>query len=55
VQMRKPAMPVYGLTVIWALGGVIWANRATSMTVAVIAASGIAVMVLTLLASAKRA
>lgn len=55
VQMRKPAMPVYGLTVIWALAGVIWANRATSMTVAVIAASGIAVMALTLLAMHKRA
>lgn len=55
VQMRKPAMPVYGLTVIWALAGVIWANRATSMTVAVIAASGIAIMALTLLAVRKRA
>lgn len=55
VQMRKPAMPVYGLTVIWALAGVIWANRTTSMTVAVIAASGIAVIALTLLAIRKRA
>lgn len=55
VQMKKPAMPVYGLTVIWALAGVIWANRATSMTVAVIAASGIAVMALLLLSLRKRA
>jgi hypothetical protein len=55
VQMRKPAMPVYGLTVIWALGGVIWANRATSMTVVVIAASGITIMALMLLSLRKRA
>ncbi|MES2145800.1 MAG: hypothetical protein V4516_15945 [Pseudomonadota bacterium] len=55
VQMRKPAMPVYGLTVIWALAGVIWANRSDNLIVAVIAGSGIAIMVLTILALRKRA
>jgi hypothetical protein len=48
VQMRRPAMPVYGLTVIWALAGVIVANAGANLTVAVLAASGIAVMALTL-------
>jgi hypothetical protein len=55
VQMRKPAMPVYGLTVIWALGGVIWANRSDNLTIAVIAASGIAIMAITLMAMRRRA
>jgi hypothetical protein len=55
VQMRKPEMPVYGLTVIWALAGVIWANRATNMTVVVIAGSGIAVIALLLLVLRRRA
>ncbi|AZL60559.1 hypothetical protein EI545_18040 [Tabrizicola piscis] len=48
VQMRRPAMPVYGLTVIWALVGVIVANASANLTVAVLAASGIAVMAVTL-------
>ncbi len=55
VQMRKPAMPLYGLTVIWALAAVIWVNRTDNLTVALIAASGIAIMAVTLLASRKRA
>lgn len=53
VQMRRPAMPVYGLTVIWALAGVIVANRAENLTVAVLAGSGIAVMAVTLWSSRK--
>jgi hypothetical protein len=48
VQMRRPQMPVYGLTVIWALVGVIVANASANVTVAVLAASGIAVMAVTL-------
>jgi hypothetical protein len=48
VQMRRPQMPVYGLTVIWALVGVIVANASANLTVAVLAASGIAVMAITL-------
>jgi TspO/MBR family len=55
VQWRKPAMPVYGLTVIWALVGVIWVNRADNLTVAVVAGLGVAVMAITLLALRKRA
>lgn len=48
VQMRRPEMPVYGLTVIWALIGVIVANASANLTVAVLAASGIAVMAITI-------
>jgi hypothetical protein len=44
VQGRKPRMPVYGLTVIWALAGVILANRADMHLVAWAAATGILVM-----------
>lgn len=53
VQMRRPQMPVYGLTVIWALIGVIVANASANLTVAVLAASGIAVMAATLWTSRK--
>jgi hypothetical protein len=51
VQMRRPGMPVYGLTVIWALAGVIVANAGANLTVAVMAGSGIAVMAVTLWAA----
>ena len=44
VQARKSGMPVYGLTVVWALGGVIAANLAETPLVSVAAAAGIAVM-----------
>jgi hypothetical protein len=53
VQMRRPAMPVYGLTVIWALAGVIVANAGGNLTVAVMAGSGIAVMAVTLWAGRR--
>ena len=55
VQLRKPAMPIYGLTVIWALVGVIVANWAANTTVAVIAASGIAIRGVTLVAARRAA
>lgn len=48
VQLRRPTMPVYGLTVIWALVGVIVANRVDNLTVAALAGSGIAVMAVTI-------
>ena len=48
VQWRKPRMPVYGLTVIWALVGVIMANAGLNITVALAAGAGITVMALTL-------
>lgn len=55
VQMARPAMPVYGLTVIWALGGVVAVNWGVNTTVAAIAASGIVIMALTLIAALRRA
>jgi hypothetical protein len=45
VQTRKPRMPVYGLTVIWALGGVIVVNMRDNALVAGAAAVGAVVMV----------
>jgi len=53
VQMRRLEMPVYGLTVIWALVGVIVANAGANVTVAVLAGSGIAVMAVTLWAGRR--
>ncbi|MBA3909971.1 MAG: hypothetical protein C0524_08790 [Rhodobacter sp.] len=47
-QLRRPQMPVYGLAVIWALAGVIVANAEANLTVAALAASGIAVLAVTL-------
>lgn len=47
-QSVQPRMPVYGLTVIWALGGIIAANWTANPTVAYAAAAGVIVMALTL-------
>ncbi|MBK8441017.1 MAG: hypothetical protein IPL38_16445 [Rhodobacter sp.] len=44
VQRRRPRMPAYGLTVLWALVGVIAANLADARTVAILAALGAAIM-----------
>jgi hypothetical protein len=44
VQAREPRMPVYGLTVIWALVGVIVANLGDNALVAGAAAAGAVVM-----------
>ncbi|MCU0902847.1 MAG: hypothetical protein MUE83_03105 [Tabrizicola sp.] len=44
VQGRKPRMPVYGLTVVWALVGVIVVNWADTTLVAGAAAAGAVVM-----------
>ncbi|MCU0827355.1 MAG: hypothetical protein MUE52_08090 [Tabrizicola sp.] len=44
VQSRKPRMPVYGLTVVWALLGVIVVNWGDQPTVAWAAVAGAAVM-----------
>lgn len=54
VQRARPAMPVYGLTVIWALAGVIVANLGANLTVAILSGAGILVM-LGVLALARRA
>lgn len=48
VQLRRPRMPVYGLTVIWALLAVIVANASANPVVAVLAAAGIVVMAIPL-------
>jgi hypothetical protein len=55
VQMRRPSMPVYGLTVIWALIGVIVTNWGVNTTVAAIAGSGIVIMAITLASTLRRA
>lgn len=44
VQSRKPRMPVYGLTVVWALLGVIVVNLGDMPLIAGVAAAGAAVM-----------
>lgn len=48
VQRRKPQMPVYGLTVIWALAGVVVANAGLNPTIAILSGLGIALMALVL-------
>ena len=48
IQRRKPAMPVYGLTVIWALVGIVVANAGLNPIVAIAAGLGIAAMALVL-------
>ena len=55
VQRRKPQMPVYGLTVIWALVGVIVKNSDTNLTVTVVAAAGIAIIAVALVVGQRRA
>lgn len=53
IQFNRPKMPVYGLTVIWALIGVAVTNGTANLIVTVLAASGIAVMALTLVANRR--
>ncbi len=51
VQTRKPAMPLYSLTVIWALFGVVAVNWTPNQTVAYAAIAGIAAMAATIIRS----
>ncbi len=44
VQRQRPAMPLYGLTVIWALAGIVAVNRTETPSVAIAAAIGIVAM-----------
>jgi hypothetical protein len=53
IQLRQPKMPVYGLTVIWALVGIIAANWSDNLTVAALAGSGVIIMALTLISKAR--
>ncbi len=55
VQSQKPRMPVYGLTVVWALVGVVVANLGENVTVAVAAAGGGLVMLAGLALILRRA
>jgi len=50
IQWQKPGMPVYGLTVIWALIGVVVANSGDNVTAALAAGTGIIGMSLLLIA-----
>ena len=47
-QRQKPRMPVYGLTVIWALIGITVKNAGINPTVAILAGLGIALIAFTL-------
>ena len=55
IQRRKPAMPVYGLTVIWALLGIVAVNWTPNPTVAYTALAGIAAMSATLALTRSKA
>lgn len=54
VQGQKPRMPVYGLTVVWALGGVIVANLGDRPLIAAVAAAGAAAMLGALVLTSRR-
>jgi len=53
VQRQQPRMPVYGLTVIWALAGIVVVNAGLNPTVAILAGLGIALMALVLRSTAR--
>lgn len=55
VQSQKPRMPVYGLTIVWALVGIVVANMGENITVAVAAAGGGLVMLAGLALILRRA
>ena len=54
VQLRKPADFAYGLTIIWALIGIIAVNWQPNVTVAALAAGGIVIMAITIMGARKR-
>lgn len=49
VQQQRPQMPVYGLTLVWALFGIIVSNAGQNQTIALAAAVGILVLLIGLL------
>ena len=55
VQWQKPRMPVYGLTVVWALAGIVVANMGENVQVTVAAAGGGVVMLAVLVLNLRRA
>ena len=54
VQIRRPTMPVYGATVVWAIVGVIVANWGANATVAYAAVAGAAIMAMATVATLLR-
>jgi hypothetical protein len=54
VQLRRPAEFVYGLTVIWALIGIIAVNWQPNFTVSLLAAGGIVIMAVAIFGAQKR-
>ncbi|MBC7740431.1 MAG: hypothetical protein H7245_25230, partial [Candidatus Saccharibacteria bacterium] len=56
VQSRRPAMPIYGATVVWALLGIVAANWLDLQPVAIAALAGAVVLaVLTLVMAIRKA
>jgi hypothetical protein len=55
VQTRRPTMPVYGATVVWAAIGVVLANWTDNQTVALTAAAGAVLTTLWTLITLRRA
>ena len=55
VQARRPKMPVYGATVVWAAIGVVLANWADTQTVALTAAGGALIVALWTFITLRRA
>jgi membrane associated rhomboid family serine protease len=55
VQARRPKMPVYGATVVWAAIGVVLANWADTPIVAYTAALGAVIVALWTLITLRRA
>ena len=53
VQLRQPRMPIYGLTVIWALAGVVAVNLADAQHIVIAAACGMVAIALILLANLR--
>ena len=53
-QYRRPQMPVYGATVVWALGGIIAVNWTPNPTVAYVACAGALIMAAATLTLARR-
>ncbi len=54
VQLRRPADVAYGLTLIWALIGIIAVNWQPNVTVAALAAGGIVVLAITIMGARGR-
>ena len=55
IQIKRPGLPVYGATVVWAIIGLVVANWGQNPTVAYAAIAGAALMAATTLARLRRA